>query len=440
MEELEESCLKRAKLACPVEDLNKLDTEEGCRFNVVTGQILSLDEDSASEDDEDDELGSYQRHIYPEALLERSKREYIALALNSDRDPGSSDVQSALAQLLEDDDGETECVSNIKDFRHLNKQYQNLTDFEGILKGEFSYESKGFKEISPDRVFKRELKAGTDDLVSDNHIVIYNYAFWTDNAKEPYDSSWVRQKTMVSDVEHDPLVPGFKELLLTTRKGEWCDAIIKPEAAFGSLGVTPRIPANATLFCILEVVKLVRKDKVAMLSTRDPEKSEVGAKFEDFIQAANEARTRGNGYFVKKQYKAAIQRYNSGVHVLETLTFKDETEEKRAQDVLLKLYNNLAKAANASDKPRLALHACKQASLLKPDIKTYWSKMKAWKIKGHMDHALNVARRAKQLFPSDPWIKLFDREVIELQEKIQEEKENTRNLYKLMGKSLVQPA
>ena len=180
-------------------------------------------------------------------------------------------------------------------------------------------------------VYKRVLNPGGGAPVEMDTVVIYNLALWADGIQEPFDSTWLRRNTFVTDLGQDRILPGVGELLISCRKGELCEGILKPKAAFGELGVKPRIPANSNIFCLLEIVKVIKKDKISWLTFNRDAVRENGITFDDFWQTADEARKRGNYYFTKKQYRPAIQRYKSGINILETLTYK----KRRARSLFL---------------------------------------------------------------------------------------------------------
>jgi len=440
MDEFGNIDIEGKNLACSGKDLEKLSTLDGCPLKLVTQRVYNLDDEAISGDEDasfdEDNAACLTKH----AKEERMKREYISLVYNSNRDPIKPGTQAKFKRIgtdEEDGDVEEEIIdgtSAIDSWRRINRRYERLGSYEDSLKNE----SNSFEEISPGRVFKRRLTTGAGPLVSEDTLVIYNCAFWTENCKEPYDSTWLRHNTLITDIANDPILPGLRELILTTRQGEWCEAFIRPEAAFGMLGAMPRIAPNATLFCLLEIVKTITKDKLSLLSNNPARAQEAGVGFQDFYNVSDEARMRGNYFYDQKQYRAALQRYKSGIRILEALTFKDEQEEKKASLLLMKLYNNCARAANASGDPRLALAACKLASEIDDmDPKTHWNRMNAWKIKGHLDRALGVSRRAMQLFPDPKTNKLFFREAEELKRRIQIEKIELDDLHRLMGRAIV---
>lgn len=425
-----------SNLICSEDDILKLSSSEGCSLNIVTDKVMKMDESAYS--DEEDPFD--EKPFNKESEIERMKREYIMMTLNANRDPVKPGYPTRVDKLYRgkeaiglDEHPEYLPLADIES--QLKKRYSKLGDFDELLK---SASKPAFEEISKGRVYKRRLTAGFKPCVVDNSMVIYNCALWAQGSPEPFDSTWLRRTTILTDLETDSILPGLHELLLTTKKGEWCEALIRPEAAFGRLGAMPRIPPNATIFCLLEIVQVLEKNNINILAKNPSQAQQDGVSFQDFYEASDEARMRGNYYLEQGQYKAALQRYKSGIRILEALTYKDAQEEKQAQSLLLKLYNNCAKAANNSGDPRLALVACKQASLIDDrEPKTHWNRMMAWKKKGHTDRALGCARRAIQLFTDPKLQKSFRQEADDLRRRIQREQNDIDNLHRLMSKAII---
>lgn len=437
MEEFGNIDLEGKNFACSAEDLKKLNTPEGCPMSLVKEYKVD-DEDSSEEDENFDQDPSLKKSRITKE--ERLQHECISLALNAHQDPVSANFKSKLQDLLDDQ------TANYAAHNHLSygsksdlalslmNRYKNLTNYEGLL----TNSENVFEEITSGRVYKRRVVSGTGPTIADGSLVMYNCAFWTENSKEPYDSSWTRGSIVSTDLAKDSILPGVHELLLSCKVNEICEAIIKPEAAFGKLGAMPRIPPNAMIFCLLQVVKVLSKDKIALIAFNPQKNQENGLEFDDFHKVADESRARGNHYFKLGQYRVALQRYRSGIRILEALTYKNEMEEKRANLLLVKLYHNSAKAANHLGNPRLALAACKQATLIDDmDPKTYWIKISAWKLKGHPDRALGICRRALQLFPDPKLQRHFQCEALDLKKKLQEGKMELDNLHRLMMKAVI---
>ena len=441
MDQLGTIDIEGKRLALSARDLAKLSTPEGCQLQMVTDKVYKLDDSHNSDqevdldqDDGDEEQGE---NVDPRERERRRRKEYISLILNANRDPVKPGTKLKFKELQEEvEDGEFECDTGNLENRYLgiHRMHEQIGNYEDYLK------TNAFEEISPQRVYKKTRVPGVSLPVTLNSLVIYNCAMWTENTKEPFDSTWLRRSTITSDMATDSLLPGIRELLLSSKKGELCEAFIRPEAAFGRLGAMPRIQPNATIFCLLEVVKVITQDKLTVIM-RGIRAENLDLTFEDYFEASDEARRRGNYYYEQDQFKTALSRYKSGIRLLETLTYKNENEERRASDLLVKLYNNSARTANAAGIPRLALAACKQASELNNRVpKTHWHRMRAWELRGHLDRALGAAHRALQLFDDPQSRKLFQAAADNLKKRIQVERAESEELYKLMGRALVTPA
>jgi tetratricopeptide (TPR) repeat protein len=425
------------KLALAAKDISQLtELGQGCQLQMVSCNVHDLDTEPGAADPDDsdaDEVFDEEKEMADRsAKEERMRREFVSLVLNANKDPikpGTKcrfkDFQEETAESWLDWD-----ASNLAD-QHIgiHRMYENLGKFDDYMK------KNNFEEISPNRVYKLKRMVGVQLPVTPDSLVIYNCALWTEGSKEPFDSTWLRRTTLTNHLATDSILPGLHELLLSCQKGELCEAFIRPEAAFGHLGAPPRIPPNATIFCLLEVVKVVTQEKMAIM-TNLASADRCGINFQDYIEASDEARRRGNYFYEHGQYRVALQRYKSAIRLLEGLTCKDEEQSKSVDGLLLKLYNNCARTANAMGNPRLALAACKQASEVNDrDPKTYWHRMVAWRNKGHLDRALGIARRAMQLFKEPTIVRPFQKAADELKIRIQRDNDEETELYRLMGKA-----
>jgi len=472
MEDIPAIDIEGKQLALSTKELSRLTTSDGCQLQVVTDKVLKLEDDDGVDDEDeinnsfDDNNGDQffvddihaDSNINNRSKLDRKKREYISLVLNANNDPIKPGAQPRFKNFHHQDSSENNGNESAQNFDIINlkEKYLGIHQLYKDLGSYEEYMSKNpFVEIVPGLVYKmtRSPGAGKHSQVTEDSMVIYNCALWTENSKEPFDSTWLRRTTLVTHLSTDSILPGLRELLLTTQEREFCEAFFGPEVAFGPLGAMPRIPPNATVFCLLQVVRVVNQDKLQKLlkasSGTDTQvdnddatygsESGSGLNFEDFFEASNEARQRGNYYYEHDEYKVALQRYKSAIRLLEGFSYKNENQESQAKDLLVKLYNNCARTLNALGDPRGALGACKQASQIDDMVpKTYYHRMTAWAKKGHLDKALGVARRAIQLFPDQKVSKPFIRAAEEYKLRMQQEQVESDQLYRLMGRALVQ--
>lgn len=438
MDQVSNAATQRTKLSISSGDIARLSTfGQGCHLQPALSQTHSLEPENCSDDEDDsdgDEFFDEKKEMTEQLVKEdRRRREFVSLVLNANRDPVKPGTKYRCQEFQEVLESEFACDSgNLEDqYAAIHRMYDNIGNFDEYMK------KKNFEEVAPNRVYKLKRLAGVKLPVEPNSLVMYNCALWTEGAKDPFDSTWMRQTTQTVHLATDSILPGLHELLLTCNKGELCEALIRPEAAFGPIGAAPRIPPNATIFCLLEIVRVVTQDKMAIL-TKTSHSDQRSIDFDDYLEASEEARRRGNYFFEHGRYRVALQRYKSGIRLLEGLTCKDEPQQVRVNEILVKLYNNCARTANMMGNPRLALSACKQASEIdEADPKTYWHKMTAWRMKGHIDRALGVARRALQLFHDPAMARPFQKAADELKAKIQQDDEEEAQLYRLMGKALL---
>lgn len=436
MEDLPCIDIEGKQLAYTNKEVSKLTDADGCHLSVITSKVHNLDDDGYSNSDEE-ENSCHLIDDVADSKTDHVKREYLSVLLQMDQLGKKPKIKSE----------QLECESSLRDHiqeiidteganSSINKLYRDLGKFDENIN------SAKFVEISSNRVYKNRLIIGEQIPIQDDSFVVFNFALWRESMSEPFDSTWNRQKPATVNLKSDPLLPGLYELLMTMKQGEWCEAYFRPEAAFGRIGAMPRIPPNATLFCLIQVVKVVANDKLPMNLRNDTDDNDVDIfDFETIHQMSEEARKQGNYFREKNNFKAALTRYFSGVRMLEGFTYRDEVEESQGKDVLIKLFNNIASTANKAGYPRMALKACKDAIELNGgNEKTYYNKMIAWKRKGHPDRALMVARRAMQLFDNDPKkVKVFRGEADKLKRLIAQEQSDTNKLYQLMGSAYSEP-
>lgn len=424
------------RFAVSASDVEKVNSDSGCEIKLRgRNRVLMLDDDTPSDYESDGDLDEGLKFMTNQGKLSSLKVEYLSMVLNANRDPSKPgpDSTESSEPFIEDPVGACLTVAE-KHLERIRQQYSKPATFETLLE----QQEDPFVKLASGNVFKRVLSGGLEIKITDTSVVAYNCALWSENCNEPFDSTWLRHQTIVTDLEEDHLMPGLRELLLTCKKNEWCEAIIRPDAAFGRLGAMPRIPPNATIFCLLEIVKVIPRDQLP------PVPGDAGGErrvtFQDLYDASDLARKRGNYYHDQKQYKAAMQRYKTGIRILEAITYKDEKEENKANELLSRLYVNAARVCCLTGSCRLALSFCKEALMLDPtNMKIYHNKMRAWDLMGHTERALHVARRAMELSKDkrDKVFKSFEREMMKLKEKLIKDEKDRANLYKLMSQACI---
>jgi FKBP-type peptidyl-prolyl cis-trans isomerase len=74
-----------------------------------------------------------------------------------------------------------------------------------------------------------------------------------------FDQNTDRAHPFVFRVDREMVVPGLDQILQLMRKGERRLVIIPPELAYGTRGSPPRIPRNATLIFLVELLDIKRE-------------------------------------------------------------------------------------------------------------------------------------------------------------------------------------
>lgn len=419
--------------AIELEDVRKLSGDSGCDILTDKNNSFDFDDDALTDCDSDDGFNEELDYSKYNDL----KHEYLSMVLNANRDPlepGSGEQKPSVYR--EDTSEQIMRLDTDSGIETIEDKYSNIGKFDDVI----GQQDSPFIEISPNRVYKRKINGGIEVNITESSVVAYNCALWTEGSAEPFDSTWLRNQAYVTDMLTDPLMPGLREILLTCKIHEWCECLIRPEAAFGKLGAMPRIPPNATIFCLIEIIKVVQRDQLPTISGDNLNKDAANGclSFRDLFDASDLARKRGNYYYEQSNYKAALQRYRSGIRIIEATIYKNEDEEKSAKELLLKLYSNSARSCNRIGSNRLALTFCKEALMLDDtNLKVLYNKMRAWEGLSHYDRAIGVARRAMELSKDAKSYKSFERCKEELKIKLVEEERNRDNLYRLMAQAVV---
>lgn len=74
-----------------------------------------------------------------------------------------------------------------------------------------------------------------------------------------FDQSLEREKPFTFRLGRNQVIPGWEEILQEMKRGERRLVIIPPELAYGVRGSPPRIPRNATLVFLIELLDFKRE-------------------------------------------------------------------------------------------------------------------------------------------------------------------------------------
>lgn len=137
------------------------------------------------------------------------------------------------------------------------------------------------------------------------------------------------------------MILGLDLATKTMKKGEISKFLVSPSYAYGEMGCPPRIPANAEILYIVEILNLYESKDVIEFEEMTPEEQKK-APFEKIAAVFHCDHQMGNELFRGRQYKPAIARYRRLVKLLEDVSVANEQEDEKRKEYLLKLYLNLA--------------------------------------------------------------------------------------------------
>lgn len=125
--------------------------------------------------------------------------------------------------------------------------------------------------------------------------------------------------------------------------GEKAQFLIHPDLAFGELGSLDRIPPNATVMLIAEVLRLDNSPEEEFLSIEDRKD------FQIVYKKAKILNFEANKHFKDGKIFQAVSIYRKAENLLLRCSLKSDEEENKFKRLLLKIYCNLAISYN-SDK------------------------------------------------------------------------------------------
>jgi FKBP-type peptidyl-prolyl cis-trans isomerase len=108
-------------------------------------------------------------------------------------------------------------------------------------------------KITATGVLYESLKEGFGRTPKKGSVVAVHYAGWVDDGTL-FDASFLRGRPEMLEI--DRLIPGWQEALLLMKEGGALRAEIPPALGYGTDGLPPRIPGNATLLFYIELINV----------------------------------------------------------------------------------------------------------------------------------------------------------------------------------------
>uniref|UniRef100_T1GG85 peptidylprolyl isomerase n=1 Tax=Megaselia scalaris TaxID=36166 RepID=T1GG85_MEGSC len=239
--------------------------------------------------------------------------------------------------------------------------------------------------------------------------VTVNYNGFFEKETTPFDSTYLRGKPFVFTVGQDDVLEGLNEAVQTMNIGEESQFVLSHRILFKEMGCPPRIPPKADGLFVIRLINF----------------SEIGD--ENALMKAHATYLNAVDSFKGGRYTAAKNAFHKAVNALEFCNASNEDEDKKRNEMLLKLYRNLAVTYNKLDQPARACDMCKELKRLEnynQDCKGMFQEGKALAMLGDFKNAKKWLLKAQNLEPNNIEIYNEIKNVSNKEAKYKESQEN----------------
>lgn len=271
--------------------------------------------------------------------------------------------------------------------------------------------SKMTKVTGNGSVMKKIIREGIREVIPQDAVVRINYDGYFEFNDVPFDSTTLRGRAEEFIIGSSGLVAGLDIAVSTMRDREKAQFILQPSVAYGRLGCPPRIPPNAEVLFIIEVMSWKVGSEAAVARAISNEKGE--KKWGTCKEAVRALVKEAISLYNEKRFKDCKSRLERAKQFLEKCHLKDEEEEEEHKSYMFKVSLNLAMAYNELvGSPAFAPSAisnCQEALKIKPNSGKAQLNWGIALIKlGELDRAKTHMLKAKRLLPScskvDEWL------------------------------------
>lgn len=281
-------------------------------------------------------------------------------------------------------------------------------------------------------VVKRILATGLEchGKVPPGATVTIDYSMSLEAQDEPFDSSVLRGRKERYKLGEGRLIQGLDVAIQSMKKGEKSQFLIYHQYAFGLMGCPPRVPAEAVILCVVELIDFVEEGVAEALLAIPPEERSKVKTYKDIEKAARLEHVNGNNYVHKEEWQMAMKHYERGIRLLVEVNLKDEEQEKEQRRLLMKLNLNKAHCCIKIHWPKKACIACKEALDIDPqNTKALFRFGKAKRMLEDYQAARDLLVKAQRGAPQD---KSINAELRSLEEQMARAKKDEKMLYQNM--------
>ncbi|KAI3384541.1 hypothetical protein SNEBB_003608 [Seison nebaliae] len=226
-------------------------------------------------------------------------------------------------------------------------KYSILNDFgEKDEESGFSFFEKlreNMTDISPDndgKIMKEVMNEGVGDLIKSGCIVKFHLNAYHESNDEPYDSTYLRRKPYEISVDDIQLI-GLRFVLLSMKKNENAKCIVNSEFCYGKVGCEPRVPKEADILFVINILNVVLPKKSKEFDELNEEKKKE-LKFDQLISIVQELLSMGKHYFMGEQFYDSLRVYKKVLSILERIKVFSKEEEIVVESLIRRVSMNLS--------------------------------------------------------------------------------------------------
>lgn len=323
-------------------------------------------------------------------------------------------------------------VNNVNNGDTENKDNNNNDEINKSVKTPFEILRLKMNNISPhkdDGVLKRTLLQGTGLPVPKGSRVRIHYNAYFEMNSEPFDSTYLRQKTFEFKLGASEVVYGLDVSVGSMKKQEKSQFIFEPDYYCGKYGCPPRVPPDTPVLFEIEVISFIEANAYDTYEVT-PEEQRKKLNLAQILQICNCLRELGNDNYGRKLYKEASKKYRKSIYLLENTNVKDDEEEIRWKSVMLKLNLNMSAVCLKQSKPKNCIFYCKASLDFDPqNVKSLYRYGQSLRILQDFERSKKFLIRAYNLSPSN---KDIANEIEKLNEMVGKYNMLEKDIYKKM--------
>lgn len=190
-------------------------------------------------------------------------------------------------------------------------------------------------------VYKRILTPGFGlPLPIGSHVRIHYNAYFEMN-DEPFDSTYLRNKSFQFKLGANEVVLGLDVGVLSMKQKEKAQFIFEPEYYCGKFGCEPRVPKETPVLFEVEVISVLELGPLDEFSSASEEDRRL-IPFKKILQISSCLRELGNDNFSRQNFRESSHNYRKAIYILEKKSVENEEEDVKHSGILLKLYLNMS--------------------------------------------------------------------------------------------------